>query len=63
MKLLGTTIEELQPAGGGGVDPEEVVEALEEDGITTGWGLIDKAKEKGMAYEPQGDGIRWVGGA
>jgi len=63
MKLLGSTIEELQPDNGGGADPEDVVEQLEEEGIDTGWGLIDKAKEKGMAYEPQGEGIRWVGGA
>ena len=62
MKLLGATIEEIQPDTGGGADPEEVVDALEEEGIDTGWGLIDKAKETGLAYEPQGEGIRWVGG-
>ncbi|GAB7010482.1 minichromosome maintenance protein MCM [Halorubrum trueperi] len=63
MKLLASIIEELQPDGGGGADPEGVVEQLEAEGIDTGYGLIDKAKEKGMAYEPKGEGIRWVGGA
>ncbi|MFC5278622.1 minichromosome maintenance protein MCM [Halorubrum rubrum] len=63
MKILGAVIEELQPDGTGGAETEAVVEKLEEEGIDTGWGLIDKAKEQGLAYEPQGEGIRWVGGA
>ena len=60
MKLLADVIKELQ--GETGADREAVVDALEGEEIAAPHGVVDKAKEQGLAYNT-GDGLRWVGGA
>ena len=63
LKLLSTVVQERRDEGEDGAPIDVVVEALEEEGVDTGYGLIDLAKEKGVAYEPHQGELRWVGGA
>lgn len=60
MKILASVIQDLQ--GESGADREAVVDALDDEDISSPHGLIDKVKEQGKAYNT-GDGLRWVGGA
>ncbi|MYL15687.1 minichromosome maintenance protein MCM [Halorubrum distributum] len=63
IELLEETVTDLQPAGTGGAELDEVVAELEDEGIQSPWDLIEAAKNDGRAYEPGGGGIRWVGDA
>lgn len=64
IKILEEVVQELQPAkSSDGADVEAVIEELENEGVRTGYDLIDQVKERGWAYQPNGDDIRWVGRA
>jgi replicative DNA helicase Mcm len=63
MKTLEATLETLQAETDGNPAVEDVVEQLDADGVAHPHGVIDRAKESGLAYNPQDGKLRWVGGA